>query len=56
MVRQMLSGVLLSSRVHRSAEAAFNGARPAVGKARRPKKGVIEESTTQELFRYGLRS
>ncbi|KAF4706445.1 hypothetical protein FOZ62_014584, partial [Perkinsus olseni] len=49
-MRQLLSGVLLRSRVHRSAEAAFNGARP-VGRVFGHGEGVIEEETTQETFR-----
>ncbi|KAF4729811.1 hypothetical protein FOZ62_014629, partial [Perkinsus olseni] len=49
-IRQLLSGVLLRSRVHRSAEAAFNGASP-VGRVFGHGEGVIEEETTQETFR-----
>ncbi|KAF4738378.1 Origin recognition complex subunit 5 [Perkinsus olseni] len=49
-IRQLLSGVLLRSRVHRSAEAAFNGARP-VGRVFGHGEGIIEEETTQETFR-----
>ncbi|KAF4677524.1 Origin recognition complex subunit 5 [Perkinsus chesapeaki] len=49
-VRQMLSGVLLKSRAHRSMEVAFDGITP-VGKIDSEREGVIVEQSTKETFR-----